>query len=139
MRPVTIQRMEEQRARPRFLVADDMPAMAALVGALLREAGAEVVATAHDGAEALRRFDDIAPDAVVLDIEMPELNGFQVLQAIRAREGPTRCLAIILTAHSEHAMREEAFASGADHFLHKGTDLERLLEIVPDFAGRLAE
>ena len=131
--------MDKQRARPRFLVADDMPAMAALVGALLREAGAEVVATARDGAEALQLFDETSPDAVVIDIEMPELNGFQVLQAIRAKESKTRCLAIILTAHSEHAMRDEAFVSGADHFLHKGTDLERLLQIVPDFVGRLAE
>jgi len=131
--------MDKQHARPRFLVADDMPAMAALVCALLREAGAEVVGTARDGAEALQLFDDTSPDAVVLDIEMPELNGFQVLQAIRAKESKTRCLAIILTAHSEHAMRDEAFVSGADHFLHKGTDLERLLQIVPDFVGRLAE
>lgn len=131
--------MESQRARPRFLVADDMPAMAALVSALLREAGAAIVGPARDGAEALRLFDDASPDAVVLDIEMPELNGFQVLQAIRAKEGKTRCLAIILTAHSEHAMRTEAFACGADHFLHKGTELERLLQIVPEFAGRLAE
>ena len=131
--------MEQQRARPRFLVADDMPAMAALVSALLREAGAEVVGLARDGAEALQMFDDTAPDAVVLDIQMPELNGFEVLQAIRAKEGKTRCLAIVLTAHSEHAMRDEAFACGADHFLHKGTDLERLLQIVPEFAARRAE
>jgi CheY-like chemotaxis protein len=131
--------MDKQRARPTFLVADDMPAMAALVSALLREAGAEVVASARDGAEALRLFDATSPDAVVLDVEMPELNGFEVLQAIRAKEGKTRRLAIILTAHAEHAMRDEAFARGADHFLHKGTDLERLLQIVPEFAGRLAE
>lgn len=116
-----------------------MPAMAALVGELLREAGAQVVGSARDGAEALRLFDDTSPDAVVLDIEMPELNGFQVLRAIRAKERTTRCLAIILTAHSEHAMRDEAFASGADHFLHKGADLERLLQIVPQFAGQVAE
>lgn len=116
-----------------------MPAMAALVGELLREAGAQVVGSARDGAEALRLFDDTAPDAVVLDIEMPEFNGFEVLRAIRAKEGEVRCLAIILTAHSEHAMRDEAFACGADHFLHKGTDLERLLQIVPEFASRLGE
>ena len=85
--------------RPRFLVADDMPAIASLVCDLLQEAGAEVVGQAFDGAEALQMFDACSPDAVVLDVEMPELNGFQVLQAIRARERETRCLAIILTAH----------------------------------------
>lgn len=131
--------MQDQRPRPRFLVADDVRALADMVSELLREGGADVVGCAADGAEALRLFHATAPDGVVLDIEMPELNGFQVLRAIRAKEGMTRCLAIILTAHSEHAMRDEAFASGADHFLHKGTDLERLLQIVPQFAGRLAE
>lgn len=125
--------------RPRFLVADDMPAIASLVSDLLQEAGADVVAQAFDGAEALQLFDACSPDAVVLDVEMPELNGFQVLQAIRAKEREARCLAIILTAHSEHSMREQAYAAGADHFLHKSTELERLLEIVPEFIARLGK
>ena len=124
--------------RPRFLVADDMPAIASLVSDLLHEAGADVVGQAFDGAEALELFDACSPDAVVLDVEMPELNGFQVLQAIRAKERGTRCLAIILTAHSEHSMREQAYAAGADHFLHKSTELERLLKIVPDFIAQFA-
>ena len=113
-----------------------MPAIASLVSELLWEAGAEVVGQAHDGAEALRMFDENTPDGVVLDIEMPELNGFEVLQAIRARERGTHCLAIVLTAHFEQSMREQAYAAGADHFLHKSTELERLLKIVPDFIGR---
>ena len=117
-------------------MADDMPAIASLVSELLLEAGAEVVGQAFDGAEALQMFNDFKPDGVVLDIEMPEMNGFRVLQEIRAREGETRCLAIVLTAHHEHSMREQAYASGADHFLHKSTELERLLKIVPDFADR---
>jgi CheY-like chemotaxis protein len=129
-------RMGRQHTRPRFLVADDMPAIASLVSELLREAGADVVGVAGDGAEALELFDETSPDGVVLDIEMPELNGFQVLQAIRSREHGTRCFAIILTAHSEQSMREQAYAAGADHFLHKSTELERLLEIVPDFIAR---
>jgi len=113
-----------------------MPAIASLVSELLREAGADVVGVACDGAEALELFDETSPDGVVLDIEMPELNGFQVLQAIRARERETHCLAIILTAHSEQSMREQAYAAGADHFLHKSTELERLLKIVPEFIAR---
>ena len=121
---------------PRFLVADDMPAIASLVSDLLKEAGADVVGQAFDGAEALQMFDACSPDAVVLDIEMPEFNGFQVLQAIRAKESGARCLAIILTAHSEQSMREQAYAAGADHFLHKSTELERLLKIVPEFIAR---
>lgn len=119
-------------------MADDMPAIASLVSELLREAGAEVVGQAHDGAEALQMFDKCAPDGVVIDIEMPELNGFDVLRAIRQKGRAPRCLAIVLTAHAEQSMREQAYACGADHFLHKSTELERLLKIVPEFIDRFA-
>jgi CheY-like chemotaxis protein len=128
--------MESQPPRPKFLVADDAPVLAGLVSELLREAGADVVGPAVGGVEALRLFHEASPDGVVLDIEMPELNGLQVLRAIRASERETRCLVIVLTTHSEQSMREQAFADGADHFLHKATEFERLLHIVPDFIHR---
>jgi len=125
--------MKHLPARPRFLVADDMPVIATLVGELLREAGADVVGPASDGAQALRLFHETSPDGVVLDIEMPELNGLQVLRAIRASERGTHCLVIVLTTHCEPSMREQAFADGADHFLHKTAEFEHLLQIVPEF------
>jgi CheY-like chemotaxis protein len=128
--------MKFPRSRPRFLVADDVNAIARLVAELLREGGADVVGPATDGAQALRLFHETAPDGVVLDIEMPELNGFQLLRAIRASEQGTRCLVIVLTSHAEPSMREQAFADGADHFLHKSSEFERLLQIVPDFIRR---
>jgi chemosensory pili system protein ChpA (sensor histidine kinase/response regulator) len=131
-------RMQDQRPRPRFLVADDVQALADMVSELLREGGADVVGCAADGAEALRLFHATAPDGVVLDIEMPELNGFQVLRAIRASERDKRCLLIVLTAHSEPSMREQAYVDGADHFLHKASEFEHLLQIVPDFIRRHA-
>ncbi len=129
----------QNKLPPRFLVADDVPILAFMVGELLRECGAEVVGPAADGAEALRLFHDTAPDGAVLDIEMPELNGLQVLRAIRASERESRCLVIVLTSHSEQSMREQAYADGADHVLHKSTEFERLLQIVPAFIERGSE
>ena len=128
--------MEFQAPRPKFLVADDVPVLALLVSELLQEAGADVVGPAADGAEALRLFHEISPDGVVLDIEMPVLNGLQVLRAIRSSERETRCLVIILTSHSEPSMREQAYTDGADYFLQKATESERLLQIVPDFINQ---
>lgn len=129
-------RMQCLSPRPRFLVADDVRPLAQLVSDLLREGGADVVALAADGAEALRMFRETEPDGVVLDIEMPELNGFEVLRAIRASERGADCLVIMLTSHSEPSMREQAYADGADHYLNKTTEFEQLLRIVPDFRHR---
>jgi CheY-like chemotaxis protein len=110
--------------------------LALLVGELLQEAGADVVGPAADGAEALRLFHETSPDGVVLDIEMPILSGLQVLRAIRSSELDRRCLVIILTSSSEPSMREQAYADGADYFLQKATEFERLLQIVPDFINQ---
>ena len=128
--------MTSLRPRPRFLIADDVHAIGRLVGELLREGGADVVGPAMDGAQALRLFHETSPDGVVLDIAMPELNGFELLRAIRASEQGRRCLLIVLTSHAEPSMREQAYADGADHFLHKSSEFEHLLQIVPDFIRR---
>ena len=128
--------MQPPKSSPRFLVADDVPAIAFLVGELLHESGAEVVGPVSDGEAALRLFHEAAPDGVILDIEMPERNGLEVLRAIRASERSSRCLVIVLTSHSEPSMREQAYADGADHVLHKATEFERLLQIIPAFIQR---
>ena len=126
--------MQREPRRPTFLVADDVQAIAHLVCELLRESGAEVVACATDGVQALRLFHATLPDAVVLDLQMPGLNGLQVLRAIRESEHGRRCLVIVLTSHGEESIREQVLADGADHCLHKSTEFERLLQIVPEFA-----
>ena len=123
-----------------FLVADDAPLVAVLVRELLLEAGVDRVLTAADGAQALHLFRQTAPDGVVLDIHMPGLDGLAVLQAIRAgqRVGAEPPLVIVMTSHEEASLRAHALAAGADHFLHKSRDIERLLEIVPGLLARRA-
>ena len=129
--------MEPDVGRLTVLVADDAAEVARQLGELLAEAGARVVATASDGAEALRLFDQTAPDAVVLDNEMPRLNGLEVLKAIRTSHSSPgrRPLVIMMTMHDEPAWREQCLAAGADHFLHKGSEFERLLKILPAYCA----
>jgi|JI9StandDraft_1071089.scaffolds.fasta_scaffold657243_1 CheY-like chemotaxis protein len=123
--------------KPTVLVADDAAEVALRVAELLAEAGAEVVATAADGAQALALFERTHPDAVVLDIEMPRLGGLDVLKAIRAQgqAGSQRPLVIMMTSHNEPAWREECLAAGADHFLLKQAEIEQLLQIVPAYTA----
>ena len=128
-------------ATPRFLVADDVPWLAEMQAALLQEAGAEVAATAFDGSEALEQFRRVAPDACLLDFSMPGLDGLQVLRAIRAHEGPrdvaARTLVVILTSSTEPAIRDECLASGADHFLCKPVEPDRLQGLVEEACRRV--
>ena len=120
--------MEAARQR-RVLVADDTPAVARRVVELLREVeGVEVVGPVGDGSEALRMFHETAPACVVLDLNMPSLDGLGLLDAIRAED--TQCLLIVLTSHEEPSIRERCVAAGADHFLRKSREFEQVPVLV---------
>jgi CheY-like chemotaxis protein len=120
--------------RPRTLVADDAPLVAWKVVEVLKDAGADVIVPASDGAQALRLWTEHRPDLAVLDIQMPELTGLQVLRAIRAAERQEAiripCYVVILSSNSEPAIAEQCLVDGADRFLNKQLDFERLCDIV---------
>jgi CheY-like chemotaxis protein len=82
----------------RVLVVDDDPDLLTLVGLQLRQHGHKVV-TADSGREALSTVDELGPpDVAVLDVAMPEMNGLELLQHLRAREGMEELPAIFLSA-----------------------------------------
>jgi two-component system, OmpR family, response regulator MprA len=110
--------------RPQILVVDDERAVRdALARAL--ELGGYDVALAADGEEGLGLVDEFAPDAVVLDLMMPRLDGLQACRLLRARGDRTPVL--ILTARSEVSERVEGLEAGADDYLTKPFALEELL------------
>ena len=67
----------------KLLIADDEPAFREYMATLLRAQGFRVAAAA-DGAEALQQFSTVQPDLVLLDVEMPEMTGFEVLEHLQA-------------------------------------------------------
>ena len=81
----------------------------------------EVLGTASNGRELIDLLDDITPDVLVIDLEMPELDGLAAL-----RELGTHPPAIIVTMHDDAEQRERARAAGASGFLGKGTPLPDL-------------
>lgn len=99
----------------KILVADDDPDLRALVSFTLTQAGFGVVRAA-DGPSAVRLFDAQAPDAVVLDINMPGASGFEVCEAIRARSSVP---VMMLTVRSEEEDLVRALELGADDYLTK--------------------
>ena len=108
----------------RILVAeDDRAARESLVRALELE-GYEVTAVA-DGARALAMVDEQAPDAIAVDVMMPDVDGLAVCRRLRARGDRTPI--IILTARTETSDRVSGLDAGADDYLAKPYDLDELL------------
>jgi DNA-binding response OmpR family regulator len=111
-----------------ILVIEDDSAVAALLRAVLKRAGHEVI-PAGSGEEGLEHIDARSPDAVILDIRLPGIDGFAVLERIRAR-GP-RPPVVMLTADRD--TRERALAGGADAHLGKPFNNVELVALI----GRL--
>ena len=102
--------------RPRVVLADDDPTVLALVGAAIRNFGM-TCETANEGSRALDVIRRQRPHAAVLDINMPNMDGFAVLSAIRAEEIPVRVL--LLTARQQESDVLRGFSLGADDYVVK--------------------
>jgi DNA-binding NarL/FixJ family response regulator len=110
------------------MVVDDHPLWRDAVARDLAGAGFDVVATAGDGAGALRRLPAARPDVVLLDLQMPTLGGVEATRRILATAPGTRVL--VLSASGEHADVLEAVKAGASGYLVKSASREELLDAV---------
>lgn len=100
--------------KPRLLVVDDDPMMLELLVTRLELAG-YAVSTARDGLEALRRVHKCRPQALILDINMPRLDGFGVLEQLNTSRWPV----LVLTARNQTQDVQRAISLGARDFLSK--------------------
>ena len=114
---------ESNERNATVLVVDDEEAPSELVSSALRFAGYSVV-TENNGFDALRTIKTETPDLIVLDVNMPEINGFEVCRRIR-RDG-TQAPVIFLTARSEIDDLRSGFHQGGDDYLTKPFSLEEL-------------
>ena len=112
-------------ARGTVLVVDDEPDIVDFLTTVLQDEGYSTAA-ATDGVEALARLDELRPSLIILDLMMPRMNGFEVLDALRQR-GPSRPSVVVLSAKSTHQDILDALEKGADDFIPKPFDLEDLL------------
>lgn len=99
----------------RILVVDDEPELRSMLGRYLRNEGFEV-AEAVTGAEALQRVRDGSPDLVILDVGLPDMDGFEVLRRLRTSSDVA---VIMLTAHTEEIDRVVGLSVGADDYVTK--------------------
>ncbi|MER7768929.1 response regulator transcription factor [Kitasatospora sp. NPDC096140] len=112
----------------RVMVVDDHPMWRDAVSRDLAEAGLDVVATAGDGEEAVRRARACSPQVVVLDLNLPGLPGAEVCRQVVAQDPAVRVL--VLSASGEHQDVLEAVKSGATGYLVKSAGRDELLEAV---------
>jgi two-component system chemotaxis response regulator CheB len=118
----------------RVLVVDDSALMRKLIPQILaQDASIEVVGTAIDGYFALKKIEELSPDVVTLDLEMPGLNGIDTLKAIMRR---WRLPVIVVSSHSTAgaAITLKALALGAFDFVAKPKDVSACM---PEIAGEL--
>jgi len=109
--------------KQRLLVVDDDQEVLRMVNRLFELEGYDVI-TAADGKSAMALLEEHEPDLIVLDIMMPELNGFQVLDLVRqSSDVPI----IMLTARSEVTTLHNALALGADDYVKKPFHTRELL------------
>lgn len=110
----------------RLLIVDDFPQVREdLRTALTLAGGIDIVGEAGDGQEAVRLAGRIRPDVVLMDLEMPVLDGFEASRQIKARN--PACRVVALTVHGDEAARRNAASAGIDDFVVKGAPLEALM------------
>ncbi|MCS7337664.1 MAG: response regulator transcription factor [Verrucomicrobiae bacterium] len=104
--------------RPRVLVVDDEPDAVEVIEFNLKQAGFDVT-TAADGEEALRKARAQAPDLIVLDVMLPELDGFEVCKLLRRDPATANIPIIMLTAKAAEVDRVVGLELGADDYVTK--------------------
>lgn len=108
----------------RLLLVDDEPALTNLVKMALHYEG-WVVDVAHNGHDAVAKFNDIDPDVVVLDIMLPDIDGLEILH--RVRESDIYTPILFLTARDSVMDRVSGLTAGADDYMTKPFSLEELV------------
>jgi len=120
----------QQKAATRILVVDDSITTRTLVKGILQSQGFEVI-SAVDGREAFARLEAAPVDLVVTDIEMPEMDGFELTEKIRADERFERLPVVIVTSLARDEDRQRGMAAGADAFIVKGVfETQSLLDVI---------
>ena len=125
---------DPQTATLRVLVVDDDEDLRLLVATRMERHGHEVM-TARNGTEALAMARAAKPDVAILDVMMPELDGFAVTRELRADERTKDMTIVVLSGRAGAADRDFAFRSGADDYLLKPFDPKELYSRVLGAVG----
>lgn len=124
-----------QATLPTVMVVDDSLTVRKITGRLLAREGYQVL-VAKDGVEALEQLLDVVPDVMLVDIEMPRMDGFDLTRNIRADARLKDVPIIMITSRTADKHRNYAFEIGVNHYLGKPYQEEELLRLVAEHVAR---
>lgn len=117
----------------KLLVTDDAMIIREMIKDAAREDGWEIVGEAANGQEAIERYQKLDPDAVTLDLVMPEFDGLHALEGLMAADADARIL--VVSALDQMEILKEALHKGARDFIVKPFDKKRLLTALNKICG----
>nr|WP_255775639.1 Hpt domain-containing protein [Microbulbifer sediminum] len=130
-------RPEQEETQQRVMVVDDSVTVRKVTTRFLEREG-YLVNTAKDGQDAVIQLQDILPDVILLDIEMPRMDGFEVARHIRGNSRLRDIPIIMITSRTGQKHREHALTLGVNHYLGKPYQEEVLLDAIREYTAESA-
>ncbi len=123
--------VEDKQSKPLVMVVDDSVTVRKVSSRFLERNGMRVL-LAKDGVEAMQLLLDAKPEVMLLDVEMPRMDGFEVASRVKRSEEYNEITIVMITSRTGQKHRERALELGVDHYLGKPYQEHELLEILED-------
>ena len=113
-----------------ILLVDDEPHIRKYVMMILRQIGSPIIVEAVNGEDAIKAYQRENPDLVLLDVNMPKMDGIEALRQLKAID--PKCVVIMLTSLANRETIEKAWELGAAHYIRKDTPREEIAKALTD-------
>ncbi len=113
-----------------ILLVDDEPHIRKYVMMILRQIGSPIIVEAVNGEDAIKAYQRENPDLVLLDVNMPKMDGIEALRQLKAID--PKCVVIMLTSLANRETIEKALELGAAHYIRKDTPREEIAKALTD-------
>ncbi len=120
--------------RKKVLIVDDDPNLVKALGFVLKREGYDFD-TAADGEEAIAKVHESEPGVILLDIMMPQKDGFEVCEEVKGTPSLNDIHVVILSAKNQEADMQKGFAAGADEYITKPFSPQTIVDKVKDLLG----
>jgi two-component system, cell cycle response regulator DivK len=130
--------MPALKSPPLILVVEDAPDNQVLVEQVFQDSGYRVTCI-QDGQAALDWLETNHPDLILLDLSLPEIDGWEVARQLKASDRTSQIPIIAVTAHAMKGDKEAAIASGCDDYLTKPLDIDRLEACVKQWLDKRSQ